>query len=191
MRLKSNIIITFSRLVQGLNFLQTLESTSIMPAGADKSYGEVGVPPKCNADFCLIPLGTADASVSKYIAEVQRLVRGHPDVKDGTVSWTMHSAGTTLEGPWHNVMTIIGQAHQILHDQGVKRVQTDVRIGSRTDKKQTAKDKVDVVEKLLAGDAASSSGAEEPGMRHDQGSTTDAPNATNMKAEVSGVIPDQ
>lgn len=98
----------------------------------------------------LIPLGTADASVSKYIAEVQRLVRGHPDVKEGKVIWTMHSAGTTLEGSWTAVTSIIGQAHQLLHDQGVVRIQTDIRIGSRTDKKQTAKDKVDVVEKLLA-----------------------------------------
>lgn len=100
----------------------------------------------------LIPLGTADASVSKYIAEVQRLVRGHPNVKEGKVNWTMHSAGTTLEGSWTDVTNIIGQAHQVLHDQGVVRIQTDIRIGSRTDKKQTAKDKVDVVEKMLAQD---------------------------------------
>lgn len=123
-----------------------------MSASSSRDYANVGVPEKCTADFCLIPLGTGDASVSKQIAEVQRLVRGHPDVKDGIVNWTMHSAGTTLEGPWAKVMTIIGQAHQVLHDQGVIRIQTDIRAGSRTDKKQTAKDKVDVVEKLLAGD---------------------------------------
>ena len=64
----------------------------------------------------------------------------------------MHSAGTTLEGPWVEVHTLIGQAHQLLHSQGVVRIQTDIRVGSRTDKKQTAKDKVDVVEKLLAAD---------------------------------------
>lgn len=134
-----------------------------MPAGASREYGNVAVPEKCTADFCLIPLGTADASVSKQIAEVQRLVRGHPDVETGKVNWTMHSAGTTLEGPWTNVMTIIGQAHQVLHEQGIVRIQTDIRVGSRTDKKQTAKDKVDVVERLLAGDNNSSS-MEEPGM---------------------------
>lgn len=86
--------------------------------------------------------------------EVQRLVRGHPDAKAGTIKWTMHSAGTTLEGPWSAVTTIIGQAHQLLHDQGIVRIQTDIRIGSRTDKTQTAKDKVDVVERILAADAA-------------------------------------
>lgn len=132
-----------------------------MPASCD--YGAVGVPEKCTADFCLIPLGTGDASVSKQIAEVQRLVRGHPDVEHGTVNWTMHSAGTTLEGPWNNVMKIIGQAHQVLHEQGIVRIQTDIRVGSRTDKKQTAKDKVDVVERLLAGSKSGSSTTEEPG----------------------------
>ncbi|KAK5946651.1 UPF0045 protein M15 [Knufia obscura] len=116
-------------------------------------YGAVGVPEKCTADFCLIPIGTGDASVSKHIAEVQRLIRGHPDVKAGRVNWTLHSAGTTLEGSWSAVTTMIGQAHQLLHDQGVVRVQTDIRVGSRTDKTQTAKDKVDVVEQMLAGDA--------------------------------------
>lgn len=67
-----------------------------MPAGTTTDYGTVGLPPKCTADFCLVPLGTPDASVSKQIAEVQRLVRGHPDVKAGKVTWSMHSAGTTL-----------------------------------------------------------------------------------------------
>lgn len=85
------------------------------------------------------------------------MVRGHPDVKAGKVNWTMHSAGTTLEGPWVPVTTMIGQAHQLLHDQGVVRIQTDIRIGSRTDKKQTAKDKVDVVERMLAADGTSKS----------------------------------
>ena len=69
----------------------------------------------------------------------------------------MHSAGTTLGGPWTSVTTIIGQAHQLLHDQGVVRIQTDIRIGSRTDKSQTAQDKVDVVERMLAADAGSKS----------------------------------
>lgn len=75
----------------------------------------------------------------------------------------MHSAGTTLEGSWADVTRIMGQAHQLLHDQGVVRIQTDIRIGSRTDKKQTAKDKVDAVERLLAADQNGASSTEEPG----------------------------
>ena len=49
-------------------------------------------------------------------------------------------------------MTLIGQAHTMLHDKGVVRIQSDIRVGSRTDKVQTMHDKVSAVEKLLAGD---------------------------------------
>ena len=49
-------------------------------------------------------------------------------------------------------MTVIGQAHTMLHEKGVVRIQTDIRVGSRTDKAQTMQDKVSAVEKLLAAD---------------------------------------
>ena len=43
----------------------------------------------------------------------------------------MHSAGTTVEGSWEEVMRVIGQAHVLLHEQGILRIQTDIRVGSR------------------------------------------------------------
>lgn len=82
-------------------------------------------PPKCVADFCLIPIGTPSASVSAQIADVQRLIR-----KSG-VDYTMHSAGTTLDGSWDEVMKLIGQAHTMLHEKGIIRIQTDIRVGTR------------------------------------------------------------
>lgn len=36
-----------------------------------------------------------------------------------------------LEGSWDEVMKLIGQAHSLLHQKGIVRVQTDVRIGTR------------------------------------------------------------
>ncbi|MCJ1473098.1 hypothetical protein MMC13_001748 [Lambiella insularis] len=50
-------------------------------------------PERCVADFCLIPIGTPTASVSRETADVQRLLRG-----SGLV-YEMHSAGTTV-GEW-------------------------------------------------------------------------------------------
>ncbi|KIX05903.1 uncharacterized protein Z518_03876 [Rhinocladiella mackenziei CBS 650.93] len=107
---------------------------------------DLGTPPKCTADFCLIPMGTPTASVSAQIADVQRLMK-----KSG-LKYSMHSAGTTLEGSWADVTRLIGQAHTLLHEKGVVRIQSDIRIGSRTDKVQTMEDKVSAVEKLLAND---------------------------------------
>ncbi|KAF2272350.1 uncharacterized protein EI97DRAFT_350140, partial [Westerdykella ornata] len=103
-------------------------------------------PPHCTADFCLIPLGTPTASVSREVAEVQRLLK-----KSG-LNYSMHSAGTTVEGSWDDVMRVIGQCHAMLHQNGVVRIQSDIRIGTRTDKLQTFKDKVTAVEKLLESD---------------------------------------
>lgn len=46
-------------------------------------------------------------------------------------------------------MKVIGHCHTMLHENGIVRIQSDIRVGSRTDKKQTHKDKVEAVEKLL------------------------------------------
>ncbi|BDD58017.1 hypothetical protein MAP00_003329 [Monascus purpureus] len=37
------------------------------------------------------------------------------------------------EGPWDKVHQVIGQAHTILHQQGIVRIQSDIRSGSRLD----------------------------------------------------------
>lgn len=51
-------------------------------------------------------------------------------------------------------MRIIGQAHSFLHGSGIVRIQSDIRVGSRTDKKQSFEDKVASVRALLDGDDA-------------------------------------
>lgn len=66
----------------------------------------------------------------------------------------MHSAGTTVEGSWDDVFKVIGQAHTLVHQRGVARVQTSLRAGTRTDKKQGAEDKVKRVEDILSRDGA-------------------------------------
>lgn len=49
-------------------------------------------------------------------------------------------------------MRVIGQAHALLHANGVVRIQSDIRVGTRTDKKQSVEDKVRAVERLLEQD---------------------------------------
>lgn len=63
---------------------------------------------------------------------------------------TLHSAGTTIEGPWDEVMDLIGKLHERVHKMGILRVQSDIRVGTRTDKSQTMEDKVNVVETKLS-----------------------------------------
>jgi len=128
-----------------------------------------------DTDFCLIPLGTPTASVSQEVAAVQKLLKrsglvyhmhsagttvgtyiiwwrvleqlsAQPDV-DGLRKLDTDVAIT--EGPWDKVMRVIGQCHSMLHTNGVVRIQSDIRVGSRTDKNQSAQDKVDAVNRIL------------------------------------------
>lgn len=70
-------------------------------------------------------------------------------VRHSGLHYVLHSAGTTIEGPWDEVTALIGQAHEKVHAMGVVRIQSDIRIGTRTDKAQTPQDKVDSVTRQL------------------------------------------
>ncbi|KAB5570624.1 YkoF-like protein [Coniochaeta sp. 2T2.1] len=126
--------------------LSTIKPLLLKPVFGVKKmdYSSIPTPQRCYADFCLIPVGTGSASVAKEIAGVQRLLQA------SGLKCTMHSAGTTVEGSWDEVFKVIGQAHSLVHETGVARVQTSMRVGSRTDKEQSAEDKVRRVEELLA-----------------------------------------
>ncbi|EFY90421.1 UPF0045 protein M15 [Metarhizium acridum] len=92
------------------------------------NYDQLSTPSKCLADFNLVPIGTGEASISGELEEVVRLLR-HFGVK-----YTMQTTGTVLEGTWDEVMNAIGKAHAAVHQRGVAKVQSEIRIGTRTDK---------------------------------------------------------
>ena len=79
-------------------------------------------------------------------------------------------------------MRIIGQAHTLLHANGVVRIQSDIRVGSRTDKKQSPADKVAKVEALLAADKDEGEGEKGPATEKKDG---------RYVAENGGVVENQ
>ncbi|CCG25736.1 Ecm15 protein [Candida orthopsilosis Co 90-125] len=97
----------------------------------------------CLADVCLIPIGTGSASVSDEVTIITKLAQ------ESNLDTTLHSAGTTIAGPWNEVMNLIGTMHEVLHKRGVARIQSDIRVGTRIDKHQTPQDKIDVVQQKL------------------------------------------
>ncbi|KAM7221418.1 YkoF-like protein [Rhypophila decipiens] len=116
-------------------------SSSKIPESPD--YQNLKTPEACYVDFCLIPIGTGNVSVAQEVADVQELLR------NSGLTYKMHAAGTTVEGSWDQVMRVIGQAHTLILNKGVPRIHTSMRIGTRTDKTQTAAEKVSRVESLL------------------------------------------
>jgi len=51
------------------------------------------------------------------------------------LKYNLHGYGTNLEGPWHEVTKAIHDCHAAVHAQGAPRIATDIRIGTRVDKR--------------------------------------------------------
>ena len=95
-------------------------------------------------DLCVVPMGVG-LSVSHYIAACQRIIR-----EAGLVPH-LHAYGTTIEGEWDTVFAAVKRCHQVMHEMGVPRISTTIKLGTRTDRKQTIEAKVRSVEDKLRG----------------------------------------
>jgi uncharacterized protein (TIGR00106 family) len=93
-------------------------------------------------DLCVVPIGVG-VSVSNEIAECQRIIRA------AGLKSSLHPYGTVIEGDWDAVMACVKACHQRLHELGVPRVFTNMKLGTRTDKTQSMEDKVARVEEKL------------------------------------------
>lgn len=98
------------------------------------------------ADLTVIGLGRADASASRYIAEIQRRLAAQDRVE-----YRLHAMGTSLEGSTQDILAIVGELHAVPFELGLPRVYTVLKLDERRDKAQTLDDKVASVEALLDG----------------------------------------
>lgn len=96
------------------------------------------------ADFCVIPIGIG-TSVSRYVAICQDVIE-----ESGLVH-SMHAYGTNVEGEWDDVMRVIRTCHDRVHEAGAPRISTTVRIGTRTDRRQTMEEKIESVQRKRNG----------------------------------------
>ncbi|HAD09277.1 MAG TPA: hypothetical protein DCF62_07345 [Porticoccaceae bacterium] len=95
-------------------------------------------------DLCLIPLGVA-GSLAGDIAICQRIF------EQRGLNHYLHAFGTNIEGEWDQVMDAVKACHEAVHKAGRARISSTLKIGTRTDKHQLLNDKIESVEKLLAG----------------------------------------
>jgi uncharacterized protein (TIGR00106 family) len=99
---------------------------------------------KVIVDFCLVPIG-AGVSVSKYIAECEKIL------SDAGIKTNLHAYGTNIEGEWEDVFAAIKQCHERVHEMGVPRISSTIRLGTRTDRMQTMEDKIKSVQEKMQG----------------------------------------
>ncbi len=94
-------------------------------------------------DLCVVPLGVG-VSVSRYVAACERILH------DTGLKIHLHAYGTNIEGEWDTVFAAVKKCHEEVHQMGAPRITTTLRMGTRTDRKQTMEDKVSSVEKKLS-----------------------------------------
>jgi uncharacterized protein (TIGR00106 family) len=97
---------------------------------------------KVIVDLCVVPLGVG-VSLGKYIAACEKVL-----AKTG-LKTQLHAYGTNIEGEWEKVMEAVRQCHQTLHDMGVPRISSSIRLGTRVDREQTMEDKIRSVREKL------------------------------------------
>jgi len=93
-------------------------------------------------EFTIIPIGVG-VSLSKYVAVCERIL------EESGLSYELHANGTNLEGEWDDVMDAIKTCHVRLHEMGVPRIATQIKIGTRTDRAQKMTDKIASVREKL------------------------------------------
>ncbi|MFN3654661.1 MAG: MTH1187 family thiamine-binding protein [Candidatus Nitrosotenuis sp.] len=100
-----------------------------------------------HAEISIYPIGTDSTSMSFYIAKAIELLQ---DVKG--VKYQTTAMGTILESD--DISKIFDASKSIIetvHRLGVKRVETILKIDSRTDKVQTMQQKLDALSRHLKG----------------------------------------
>lgn len=97
---------------------------------------------KVLADISIVPLGVG-VSLSAYVAACERVLT------EAGLTPQLHAYGTNVEGEWAQVFEALHRCHQVLHEMGVPRVSTSMRLGTRTDREQSLQDKIDSVKAKL------------------------------------------
>ncbi len=82
---------------------------------------------KATAEIQVIPIGVG-VSVRK---EVQR---AHELLEQAGLTVALHAYGTNVEGELSAILDAVRTVHQTLHAEGVTRISTAVKLGTRTDK---------------------------------------------------------
>ncbi|MDF1566263.1 MAG: MTH1187 family thiamine-binding protein [Deltaproteobacteria bacterium] len=82
------------------------------------------------AEIQVIPLG-AGPSVREEVTRAHRLIEA------SGLTVQLHAYGTNVEGELSEILKVIETIHETLHAEGVVRLSTAIKLGTRTDKVPT------------------------------------------------------
>ncbi len=97
------------------------------------------------AEITIVPLGTGNPSLSRFVAEAVTVL------EDSGIRYTLTPMGTVLEGTLEEILEAVRMLHRLPFNKGAERVSTRLVIDERRDKDATAAGKVKSVEDRLKG----------------------------------------
>lgn len=98
-------------------------------------------------DVVVIPLDKKSVSISKYIAEIQNLLKEKKE--RGLIDFHLTPMSTLIEGELSDCLKVLEEIHELPFKHGIDRVCTNIRIDDRRDKKRKMFEKLDSVEKHM------------------------------------------
>lgn len=90
------------------------------------------------------PLGTGSTSVSRYVAEAERVLQRYPDLQ-----YRLEPMFTTIQGDLSRIFAAIVDMHEAVAAMGAMRISTVVKIDDRRDSSAPMEEKIAVVQRLL------------------------------------------
>ena len=97
-------------------------------------------------EISVVPIGTKSPSLSRYVADILKILENEPDIK-----YQLTSMGTIIEAESaEKLLSVAGKMHDIPFSDEVKRVVTTIKIDERKDKELTMNGKVKSVEEKLS-----------------------------------------
>lgn len=94
-------------------------------------------------EVCLIPIGTKETSVSKYVAEAEKIL-----MAEG-VKYKLNPMGTVIEADADRALEVIRKMQESVFAKGADRVYSVIKMDDRRDKKATMEQKIKSVEDKL------------------------------------------
>jgi uncharacterized protein (TIGR00106 family) len=96
------------------------------------------------AEVTVVPLGTASPSLSRHVAEVEKVLKKYPRLKS-----MLTPMSTILEGEMEDILEALKAVHEVPFRMGALRVSTTLRIDDRRDKTISMESKLAAVKEKL------------------------------------------
>jgi uncharacterized protein (TIGR00106 family) len=85
---------------------------------------------KATAELQIVPIGEG-TSVRKHISQVVEILNSKNFIVE------THASGTNIEGELKDILAVVEELHERLHQQGIVRLLSYLKLETRTDKEIT------------------------------------------------------